>query len=76
MTYIGDKKQRIILGIAAVVALLFFYSFMYSDILITTSFGINFWDVLFSGNIFRFYEVCHSDVETAAYHIFNLPDYD
>ena len=32
--------------------------------------------LLFSGDIFRFYEVCHSDVDTAAYHIFNTPDYD
>lgn len=76
MAYIKDKKQCIIFGTAAVVTLLFFYAFMYSDILITTSFGINFWDVLFSGDIFRFYEVCHSDVETAAYRIFNTPDYD
>ena len=30
----------------------------------------------FGGDIFRFYEVCHSDVETAGYHIFNMPDYD
>lgn len=70
------KKQRIIFGTAGVVTLLFFYAFMYSDILITTSFGVNFWDVLFEGNLFRFYEVCHCDVENAAYGIFNLPDYD
>lgn len=76
MTYIKDKKQRILLAAAALVTLLFFYAFMYSDILITTSFGVNFWDVLFGGDIFRFYEVCHCDVENAAYHIFNAPDYD
>ncbi len=71
-----DKKQRILFGAVTVFTLVFFYAFMYSDILITTSFGINFWDVLFSGDIFRFYEACHSDVDTAAYHIFNTPDYD
>lgn len=71
-----DNKQRILFGAVAVFTLVFFYAFMYSDILITTSFGVNFWDVLFSGDIFRFYEVCHSDVDTAAYHIFNTPDYD
>lgn len=76
MTYIKDKKQCMIVGTVTVVTLLFFYAFMYSDILITTSFGINFWDVLFSGDIFHFYEICHSDVETAGYHIFNTPDYD
>jgi len=76
MTYIKDKKQWMIVGSLTVITLLFFYAFMYSDILITTSFGINFWDVLFGGDIFRFYEVCHSDVETAGYHIFNMPDYD
>lgn len=71
-----DKKQRILSGAVAVFTLLFFYAFMYSDVLITTSFGVNFWDVLFDGDIFRFYEVCHSDVDTAAYHIYNTPDYD
>lgn len=76
MTYIKDKKQCMIVGTVTAVTLLFFYAFMYSDILITTSFGINFWDVLFSGDIFHFYEICHSDVETAGYHIFNTPDYD
>lgn len=71
-----DKKQCILFGSIAVFTVLSFYAFMYSDILITTSFGVNFWDVLFDGDIFRFYEVCHSDVDTAAYHIFNTPDYD
>ncbi len=71
-----DKKQCILFGAVTVFTALFFYAFMYSDILITTSFGVNFWDVFFSGDIFRFYEVCHSDVDTAAYLIFNTPDYD
>lgn len=76
MEYFKDKKRCIIWGVVVVVTLLFFYAFMYSDLLITTSFGINLWDVLFSGDIFHFYEVCQSDVETAGYHIFNAPDYD
>lgn len=71
-----DKRQRIIIAVVAGVSLCLFYAFMYSDILITTSFGINFWDTLFSGNIFRFYEVCHTDVDNAAYQIYGAPDYD
>lgn len=71
-----NKKQYFIFGIIGIVSLLFFYAFMYSDILITTSFGINFWDILFKGEIFRFYEVCHSDINNAAYQIYNSPDYD
>jgi hypothetical protein len=69
------RRQQILLYIAIGVALLFFYAFMYSDILITTSFGINIWDALFDGNIFKFYDTVQSDVNNAAYQIYNSPDY-
>lgn len=71
-----NRKQCIIIGFVSVITLLLFYAFMYSDILITTSFGVNFWDVLFQGNIFKFYEVSCTDVNNAAYQIYNSPDYD
>lgn len=53
----------------AVVYLIFFYGYFYSDILITTSHGINFWDVIFSGRIFDFHALCCSDVTNDAYTI-------
>lgn len=71
-----NRKQCFIFGAVSIVTLLFFYAFMYSDILITTSFGINFWDTLFGGELFKFYEVSRTDINNAAYQISNSPDYD
>ena len=62
--------------IMGAVYLLLFYAAMYSDILITTSHGINFWDVLFKGDILNFYTSCVSDVNNAGYQIYNTPAYD
>lgn len=64
----GGKLNWVHLLIAAVY-LIFFYGYFYSDILITTSHGINFWDVIFSGGLFDFHALCRSDVENAAYTI-------
>lgn len=49
---------------------------MYSDILITTSFSINMWDLLFKGQIFDFYNLCPTDINNSAYQITNMSDYD
>ena len=65
----GDKKTRLVYVLITVVYLVFFYGYFYSDILITTSHGINFWDVIFSGGLFDFHALCCSDVENAAYTI-------
>lgn len=64
-----DKKTKWAYLLVTTVFLIFFYGYFYSDILITTSHGINFWDVIFSGNIFDFHALCCSDVENAAYTI-------
>lgn len=64
-----DKRTKRIFGVILTVFLIFFYGYYYSDILITTSHGINFWDVLFGGGIFDFHARCCSDVENAAYTI-------
>lgn len=65
----NDKKVNVAYILISAVFLLFFYGYFYSDILITTSHGINFWDVIFSGRIFDFHALCCSDVENAAYTI-------
>ncbi len=70
------SKKKIFWGIISVIYLLLFYAFMYSDILITTSHGINFWDILFDGNISDFYQLCRTDVNNAGYEIYNSADYD
>lgn len=64
-----DKKTKFVYLITSAVFLIFFYGYFYSDILITTSHGINFWDVIFSGGLFDFHALCCSDVENAAYTI-------
>lgn len=64
-----EKKTKLIYLFISVVFLIFFYGYFYSDILITTSHGINFWDVIFSGKILDFHALCCSDVENAAYTI-------
>ena len=53
-----EKKERGKLLLATAVAgisLLFFYSFIYNDILETMRVGISFWTELFSGNLRYFY---------------------
>lgn len=65
----SDKKVKLAYLLILAVFLIFFYGYFYSDILITTSHGINFWDVIFSGRIFDFHALCCSDVENAAYTI-------
>lgn len=64
-----DMKINLAYLLTAGVFLIFFYGYFYSDILITTSHGINFWDVIFSGGLFDFHARCCSDVENAAYTI-------
>lgn len=70
------KQAKIILyGIIGVYILLF-YAFMYSDILITTSHSVNFWDILFSGRISDFYRLSETDIKNAGYVVYNNADYD
>ncbi len=64
-----EKKTTFAYLLIAAVFLIFFYGYFYSDILITTSHGINFWDVIFSGKVLDFHALCCSDVENAAYSI-------
>lgn len=64
-----EKKTKLAYLFISVAFLIFFYGYFYSDILITTSHGINFWDVIFSGKILDFHALCCSDVENAAYSI-------
>ena len=63
------KKTNLAYLVTLAVFLIFFYGYFYSDILITTSHGINFWDVIFSGGLFDFHALCCSDVDNAAYTI-------
>lgn len=70
------SKEAYIKIICIIAYLLLFYSFMYSDILITTSHAINLWDILFKGEIFHYYDLCVSDISNSAYEIFNIPGYD
>lgn len=65
----NNKKTNLAYLISLAIFLIFFYGYFYSDILITTSHGINFWDVIFSGGLFDFHALCCSDVENAAYTI-------
>lgn len=71
MTGLQKKNQQtnLVYLLILTVFLIFFYGYFYSDILITTSHGINFWDVIFSGGLFDFHARCCSDVENAAYTI-------
>ena len=70
------KTKKVYWILLGAIYLLLFYAFMYSDILITTSHGINLWDILFDGNVFDYYKFCTSDVSNAAYEIYNIPGYD
>lgn len=52
-------------------------AYQYSDLLITTSCGIELWTVLFSGDFFEFYNVTYTDIANAGYVIMDLtPGYD
>lgn len=58
------------------VFLFFFYNYFYSDILITTSHSINFWNAVFPWDIRNFYEIAQSDIRNEAYTIYLNPGYD
>lgn len=49
------SRRMIIPGIFLLISLVFFYSFIYNDILETMRVGINFWTDLFAGNVKYFY---------------------
>lgn len=49
------KRRKILLLASVVLGLLFFVSFMYTDIVETTRDGMTFWDALFSGRLRQFY---------------------
>lgn len=57
LTWLGknEKNRRIIIGAFLGISLIFFYSFIYNDILETMRVGISFWNDLFSGNVRYFY---------------------
>lgn len=71
-----SHRKDICMLIFIILGLFFFYSYFYSDILITTSHGINLWDILFSGNIGNYYALCQSDINNSAYQIYLNPGYD
>ncbi len=50
-----SRKEKILLIIIGIPLLIFFYSYMYHDIIETAAEGIRFWDILFSGKICDFY---------------------
>lgn len=52
----AHRRRNILLTIYAVITLVFFYSYMYNDILETTQMGIQFWVDLFDGRIRYFYD--------------------
>lgn len=62
------------------VGLLYFIigsAYQYSDLLITTSCGIELWTAIFSGNFFDFYNVTYTDVVNAGWVIVDgVPGYD
>lgn len=49
------KSDQIILGIWFILSIIFFYSFIYNDILETMRVGISFWEELFQGEVRYFY---------------------
>ena len=49
------SRRMIIPGFFLLISLVFFYSFIYNDILETMRVGINFWTDLFAGNVKYFY---------------------
>lgn len=66
------RKKEVEYAIIGAIGLIFFYGYFYSDILITTSHAINFWDIIFSGRILDFHALCCSDVENEAYTITSI----
>ncbi len=52
----GKIKEKIVFALMVGAGIFLFYSFIYSDILITSRHGINLWECLFTGNIGNFYE--------------------
>ena len=54
----NEKEQRrrfLLVALGALTGLIFFYSFIYNDILETMRVGISLWDYVFSGQIRAFY---------------------
>lgn len=51
------NKKNIILYSIVLVQFILFYSYLYGDILITTTHGMSFWDCLFSGQIRDYYKI-------------------
>lgn len=73
----GTKNKYII---PVCLGLLYFVigsGYQYSDLLITTSCGIELWTALFSGNFFDFYNITYTDIVNSGYMIVNgVPGYD
>ena len=51
-----EKKERFLWISLFFIFMILFMSFNYSDLIITTGHGINFWDILTNGRIVHFYE--------------------
>lgn len=51
------KPKTLDYAILFFIFLLFYFTYLYTDVSITTRFGINFWDFLFQGKLLQFYEL-------------------
>lgn len=51
------KPKALDYAILFFIFILFYFTYLYTDVSITTRFGINFWDFLFQGKLLQFYEL-------------------
>lgn len=74
------KQKRLKYTVLLFVGLLYFIigsAYQYSDLLITTSCGLELWTALFSGKFFEFYNVTYTDIVNSGYIITDgIPGYD
>lgn len=74
------KKKKSVCIITGIIMLLYFIlgsAFQYSDLLITTSHGIEVWTALFNGEFFNYYNVTATDIVNSGYEIVGvIPGYD
>lgn len=53
-----DKFRAVMWGGIALILPVYFFSMYYSDIWVTYNYGLIFWDCLWEGRVFDFYEIC------------------
>lgn len=71
------KRTYIVVGFIALIYFILGSAYQYSDLLITSSHGIEVWTALFSGNLFDYYNITYTDISNSGYEILGgIPGYD